>query len=468
MKSFSRATPSIARRLLWALLLAYLLVWAAIVGLCYFGLYATGSGEFDRQMSSLAQVMDDVVADETLSLTPALRGISIELTDEGRRVGIDRGYLGFQIHDAAGALLARGGGDAPELKTDDRRAGFFNSDASGLAYRVHRHWSPDHARRIDVTQAISARGQILNVALSSPLAMVQLLAGFPLLLLPMWLAVRSGLAPLHGLTQTLAARPPGNLDPISIPLPYRELTPVVTELNSTLSRLQSLLDRERAFLADAAHELRTPLAVMTAQLDTLKQADSSADSRRAVKRLELGLERSVRLVNQLLALARLDAEVAPRFEAVDLADLARDCLALYSAAAGERGMELSYHGADSLVVPSLGHEFETVMHNLISNSIRFGQTGGHVEVTLNLRAGHECTLEVADDGPGLSPEDRAHVFLRFWRSPSHEQQTTGSGLGLAIVQAAAQRLGGRLRLDDGLNGRGLTVTLMWSAPQDTR
>ena len=115
-------------------------------------------------------------------------------------------------------------------------------------------------------------------------------------------------------------------------------------------------------------------------------------------------------------------------------------------------------------MPSLAHEFETVMHNLISNSIRFSQAGGHVEVTLNLHAGNECTLKVADDGPGLSPEDRAHVFLRFWRSPKHEHQTVGSGLGLAIVQAAAQRLGGHLRLDEGLNGRGLAVTLTWSPP----
>lgn len=465
-------TPSITRRLLLALLVAYVLAWGTMLVLAHISMVATGSGEFDKEMRSVGEVVEQVLADATLPTDAALHGAALKIAADGQRVGAEGGYLGFQVHDAAGRLVARGGSEAAPL-ADDGRQGFFVVGEGPDAQHVYRRWTADHARRIDVQQSVAARDQVLGAGLSSAVTVAQLLIGFPVLLLPVWFAVRTGLRPLLGLSQDLAARSPADLQPVRVAQPYRELRPVVDELNGTLARLQALLQRERAFLADAAHELRTPLAVIAAQCDTLKRSRDAAERDAATQRLERGVARSMRLVNQLLALARLEAGVEQRLERIDLADVARDCLALHADEAQARGIELGYAGPDSLPVHSPGHAVETVLHNLVGNAIRYGRPDGRVEVSLAMPAdgSGECVLEVSDDGPGIAPAERGHVFERFRRGAAATSASngSGSGLGLAIVQAAARQLGARIELGDGLSDdtqagssrHGLSVTLRW-------
>lgn len=465
-------SPSITRRLLLALLVAYMLAWGTMLVLAHISMVATGSGEFDKEMRSVGEVVEQVLADPTLPAGTALHGAALKIAADGQRVGADGGYLGFQVHDATGRLIERGGSEAAPL-ADDGREGFFVVGDGPAAQHVYRRWTADHTRRIDVQQSVAARDQVLGAGLSSAVTVAQLLIGFPVLLLPVWLAVRTGLRPLLSLSQDLAMRSPADLQPVRVAQPYRELRPVVDELNGTLARLQTLLQRERAFLADAAHELRTPLAVIAAQCDTLKRSRDDAERDAAAQRLERGVARSMRLVNQLLALARLEAGVEQRLERVDLADVARDCLALHADEAQARGIELGYAGPDSLPVHSPGHAVETVLHNLVGNAIRYGRPDGHVEVRLTAPEGRdgECVLEVSDDGPGIAPAERAQVFERFRRgaAAASASNASGSGLGLAIVQAAARQLGARIELGDGLHDdtqheaapRGLSVTLRW-------
>ena len=463
-------TPSITRRLMVALLGAYVLAWGAMLVLSHIGMSATGSGEFDKEMQSVGEVVERVVADTALPADAALHGVALKIAADGQRVGAERGYLAFRVHDAAGRLLAQGGSDVPAL-ADDGRLGFFMVGEGQAAQHVYRRWTADRARRIDVQQSVAARDQVLGVGLSSAVTVAQLLIGFPVLLLPVWLAVRTGLRPLLSLSQDLAARSPADLQPVRVAQPYRELRPVVDELNGTLARLQALLLRERAFLADAAHELRTPLAVIAAQCDTLKRSRDADERDAAAERLERGLARSMRLVNQLLALARLEAGVEHRMERIDLADVARDCLAMHADEAQARGIELGYAGPDSLPIDSPGHAVETVLHNLIGNAIRYGRPEGRVEVSLMLRDDGDCVLDVSDDGPGIAVADRAHVFERFRRGTASATAASGSGsgsgLGLAIVQAATQQMGALIELKDGLQdgtgGPGLSVTLRWRA-----
>jgi signal transduction histidine kinase len=458
--------PSITRRLMLALLLAYVLAWGAMLVLAHISMVATGSGEFDKDMRSVGEVVEQVLADAALPMDAALRGVALKIAADGQRVGAEAGYLGFRVYDAAGRLLARGGSEAAPLP-DDGRSGFFVVGDGSDAQHVYRHWTADHARRIDVQQSVSARNQVLGAGLSSAVTVAQLLVGFPVLLLPVWLAVRTGLRPLLQLSQDLAARQPADLRPVVVPRTYRELRPVVDELNGTLARLQALLQRERAFLADAAHELRTPLAVIAAQADTLKRSRDADEREAAAQRLERGLARAMRLVNQLLALARLEAGVEHRMERIDLADVARDCLALHADEAQARQIELGYAGPDSLPLDSPGHALETVLHNLIGNAIRYGRTPGRVDVTLTRHDDGDCVLDVSDDGPGIAPDDRAHVFERFRRGAASATAASGSGLGLAIVQAAARQLGAHIELKEGLRndagGHGLSVTLRWRA-----
>ena len=452
--------PSIARRLFVALLLAYVLMWLVAVAIAASGLYSTGSGDFDREMTGVAQVIDTIAADPSLPLEAVLQGLALKLAEDGRRASVPGAHLGFQVHDGSGALIAQGGADAPTLAEDTVR-GFFEFEAGDRSWRVLRQVSANGTRRIDVTQALEVRARIMHAVLLNKLTLVQLLIGFPFLCLPIWLAVRTGLAPLLRLSQALSARQPGELEPIRMDLPYRELVPLIDALNATLSRLSELLHRERAFLADAAHELRTPLAVISAQYDTLRKAPNGDQREEAMLRLSLGVARSVRLVNQLLALARLEADVEGRQSHFNLADLIRDCLTMHASAAAERGIELSYHGCDSLVTYCPAHAVEMIVHNLVSNAIRHGRAGGQVEVVLATNGDDEYLISVSDDGPGISVEEHQHVFERFWRGTASAVQTPGSGLGMAIVLAASRQLGGRIELEVGVKGEGLKVALTW-------
>lgn len=288
-----------------------------------------------------------------------------------------------------------------------------------------------------------------------------LLVAFPLVLLPVWLAVHTGLRPLRQLSRELAQRQGGNLEPLAVTAPHAELAPVVRELNATLARLRALLQRERNFLADAAHELRTPLAVIGAQRDLLQHSDSAEERRAAAARLDVGIARAGRLVGQLLALARFDADLAHDSVALDLADIARDCLAAHAALAAERGIDLSYAGPDQL--PSHGplQVFESITDNLVGNAIRYGRAGGRVELRLSRQDG--CLrLEVRDDGPGIAPSLRDTLFERFVRGP--DTGASGSGLGLAVVRSAARRVGAQVEVGAGMGGQGVSFSVQWEPP----
>jgi len=452
---------SVTRRLVVALLLAYVLTWGAMVVISDFSLSAVGSGEFDKEMEGVGGVVAQALEDPARPAEAVLRGLALKIVADGARVGAEGGFEAFHVHDAAGRLLVEGGRPLPAL-SDDGRNGFFQVGEGSARLHVYRRWAADGTRRIDVVQSAGTRAAMLRYGLSSPVTVAQLLIGFPMLLLPTWLAVRTGLRPLLRLSRELAGRPPGDLRPMKEDQPYRELRPVVRELNETLARLQALLQRERAFLADAAHELRTPLAVIAAQCDTLKQSADAAACALAAQRLERGLARAMRLVNQLLALARLEADVEHRREPVDVADVVRDCLAMHADAAQARDIELAYAGPDRLPMVSVEHALESVLHNLIGNAIRYGRPGGQVEVRLRQQDDGVCVLDVADDGPGIALEDRARMFERFRRGES-SGSLTGTGLGLAIVQAAARQLDARIEVAGGLGGTGLRVSLHWEA-----
>jgi two-component system sensor histidine kinase QseC len=458
--------PSIARRLMGTLLLAYALVWVVLVLMGRAEMFAAEQGNFDLEMVSLGNAVARVLDGEpdATAAQAALRGMSIKVQSDAQvmheTLGFPTQYMAFQVHDAQGALVARGGSDSAALPVAGGADGFFDTAHGGERHRVFRRWSADRSRRIDILQSQATRQQSFAAMIFSQRTLVQVVVGLVLLLLPVGLAVHTGLRPLRQLSLDLAARKPSDLQPIGVLPVYRELIPVVLELNGTLGRLQALLLRERAFLADAAHELRTPLAVVAAQCDTLMRTQDAPQREAAARRLGSGLARAMRLVNQLLALARLEADVDDGAAAADLANLARDGLAMYAGEALSRNIELGYAGPDSLRVPSPGHAFESVVANLVANAVRYGREGGRVELTLARRGG-EVNLVVRDDGPGIAPADREHVFQRFRRGAA--AGATGSGLGLAIVKAAARQMGGRIELAAGLDGRGLAVSLTWRA-----
>jgi two-component system, OmpR family, sensor histidine kinase QseC len=453
--------PSIVRRMTVALLIACGLVWVAVYLVVRVELSEDTLGSFDKEVRAVAVAAALAAAgqDDPRKIELALTGLDGYIAGQEREHDMHRGFVAFRLFDSDGRVVASGGAGPEQWPLADARSGFYEHSVGGQSYRMHRSATADGRYRIEVAQSHASRQATLDRMAFSFEGLLPVLFGFPLLLLPVWLAVHTGLSPLRRLATELASRHPADLTPIRAPLVYRELAPLARELNGALARLATMLQRERDFLADAAHQLRTPLALIGAQCDTLQQAQSEVEREAALRRLQGGLVRAGRLVNQLLALARLEADVEDTPSDTDLADEARDGMAAHAGQARALGIELSYVGPDNLKRRCPGHAFEAIVDNLVGNAVRYGRPGGQVQLRLSESDLGVVQLQVSDDGPGIAPSERDHVFERFRRGA--DVSATGSGLGLAIVKAAARQLGARIELAPGLGGHGVAFGVTW-------
>jgi signal transduction histidine kinase len=268
-----------------------------------------------------------------------------------------------------------------------------------------------------------------------------------------WFAAQRGFRPLTVLARRLAQRRPGELAPVEAGRLYAETAPVLNEINSLLAREEQRLQAERGFLADAAHELRTPLAAINAQAHVVMAA-IDPDSRRAARReLEKGIGRVSHLLSQLLTLARWElVATATLSENVDIAELCRQRLAALSPLARARAINLAFEGPRALFARVSQGALISVVDNLVDNAIRYTPEGGHVEVTLS-QYEDGIGLLVRDDGPGISQSDRERVFERFVRLSTGPE--VGTGLGLAIVKRVLASQSATVRFVEGLSSKGV-------------
>lgn len=284
-----------------------------------------------------------------------------------------------------------------------------------------------------------------------------------LLLLPVMIAfaawiVGRGLGPLRAVTAEVQRRDVNSLSPLAVDALPLEIAPLVHELNRLLSRLQTSISAQRDFIADAAHELRSPLTALRLQMQLLDRAPDLEAQRQARERLGAAVERSIHLVEQLLVLARSDhADVGAVPTPVDLAHVAAEAIADSSVLADSRRIEVSLDAGQASRVTGDREALRALARNLIDNAVRYTPPGGAVRVRCAAAAGR-TTLVVADNGPGIPAADRARVFDRFYRQPS--ATAGGSGLGLAIVAAIARRHAAELTLADAPGG-GLEVTVQF-------
>lgn len=285
---------------------------------------------------------------------------------------------------------------------------------------------------------------------------LNIVVAFPLVFIPVWIAVVRGLRPLRQLSDSLAARGADELSPVGIDPKYDELKPLVGALDSLLLQLKGKISREHAFVHDAAHELRTPIAVISAQAHVLGMASGAQERLAAERQMDLAIARAAHLIHQLLDLARLDARPAPQAAVIDVAQLVRTDLAQRVQAARARQLDLSLEASDALPFAVEPQVFRSVLHNFVDNAIRYVQPGGRVVVELQLRDGG-LRLSVADDGPGIAQQEQALVFERFYRGAANE--VPGAGLGLAIARQAAASMKGEIALLPGLDGRGCCFVL---------
>jgi len=276
-------------------------------------------------------------------------------------------------------------------------------------------------------------------------------------------AAKRGIRPLKQMATSVSQRRLGELEPIDDQIGYEETAPLVAAFNELLAREARRLDAERGFLADAAHELRTPIAALTASVHQVIAASDDTARRAAAIRLDQGAARISHLLSQLLMTARIDASpVFSNLEIIDAAELLRQRLATLVPAARRKGITLSLDAPESAAVQANVLAFDSIVENLVDNAIRYTPEGGAVSVMLR-HSGSTVELNINDSGPGIAPELYNAVFERFFRIPGSETQ--GSGLGLAIVRRLAEALGSSVQLRPGLDGRGLSVALsLRSAP----
>ena len=233
---------------------------------------------------------------------------------------------------------------------------------------------------------------------------------------------------------------------------HRELKPLTQALDTLFRKLREKIDRERGFVQDAAHELRTPLAVITAQAHVLARSQDSGERGAAHENLNHAISRASHLARQLLVLASLDDAQQRSVRRIDVAQAVRQLLAQAAPAAMERGIDLSLEAPDTLWCAIDEPALESIVFNLVDNAVRYGKPAGAVAVRLD---GDEegLELQVRDDGPGIAPGELELVFERFYRGVGHDMP--GSGLGLSIVRQAAARMKGHVMVTKGVKGAGV-------------
>lgn len=397
----------------------------------------------DSQMNQLARSL--------MQVPQAAAGSTADLPPAG---GAESSNNGFAIWDKHGTLLLadRYGREIPFQTA----SGFHNNRAAwqGSAWRYLYLHDEHSGRTVAVSQRLKERLSTLTNALWVQLALTFL--SLPLLLWLIARGIRRGLTPLDLLAGELAARNAQSLQPVSEQVPAETL-PLVQSLNALLARVAESLAREQRFTADAAHELRSPLAALKVQAEVLAMSSDEAEQQHHLGNIHESIDRANRLTEQLLTLARLDPmQALPDAQPIDWQRIGHQALQSVNLQAREKRVQLKLECACGFgqVFPPLGNEvlLQLMLRNLLDNAIRYSPPNSHVTLTLDANG-----LSVCDEGPGIAAEHLPRIRERFYRPPGQSQQ--GSGLGLSIVERIADLHGLRLDLANA-DERGLCVHMI--------
>jgi two-component system sensor histidine kinase QseC len=361
--------------------------------------------------------------------------------------------VAFQVWER-GRTLVLHSVSAPNTRLSDTQEGFSDSRVDGKSWRVFSAWDNSHHFLIQVGERHKLRDELAETVAKNLLR--PLLFTLPVLGLLIWLGVARSLLPLQSLSDQVAQRRADNLTSLNDSAVPTEVVPLVNGLNQLFVRLRESLDKERRFTADAAHELRTPLAAIMTQAQVARAAAGEAERQRALDNVVLGCTRAAHLVDQLLTLARLEPEQLQPIESCDLRALAVEIISALAPAAIQKNIELQLAEGAAVQAPGVATLLGILLRNLIDNAIRYSPSGSHVRVTVESRDG-KAKVSVVDQGPGIPAETQPLVWERFFRVLGSEQ--TGSGLGLSIVKRIADLHHATITLTAGEYGKGLCATV---------
>ncbi|MEG1834161.1 MAG: ATP-binding protein [Burkholderiaceae bacterium] len=322
------------------------------------------------------------------------------------------------------------------------RKGLRTLDLDDHTWRAYERELPG-GDRLRVRQRTELRDEIALAAGERTLA--PLLAMIPLLILVVMLVVRNTFKPVVALARQLDRASASHPEPLPQTDVPREIAPFVASINGLLLRVSDTMERQRRFVADAAHELRSPVTALSLQAENLEQAEMSAAARERFLPLKQGLARTRALLEQLLTMARAQAESGAVAQVTELDRVVREVVRDLYPQAEAKGIDLGVERIEPVRVRGGAFELATLMRNAIDNAIRYSPAGARVDVSVYAAAA-QAVFQVVDGGPGIDPGERTRVFDPFYRIAGSGEQ--GSGLGLSIVRGLADRLGGQVSLSD--------------------
>ena len=453
-----KALDSLRSRLLASLFVVIAAVWTAWFGLQALQMSQDQTGRWDQSLRAIGQQMllsmpagsEDMTAANRYRLPAGIRPHESSAPD-----------LAYQVWTRSGhpVMLSSGAPRTAFLAVQQVEAeALAQVIVDGIEWRVYALWDEQRSLQVQVAkpqgQLDAELGSWLRASLGTALLLMATLGAVT------WWTVRWSLRPTDVVGEAIMRRQALDLRPLPVSGLPRELQPLVNAFNDLLARMEVSLHAERRFLADAAHEMRTPLAALMAQAQLALTATSAEESRTALIPLIGGIQRSARLTEQMLDLARVDAgdrESRPPAQAIhELVDLLVHDFDAMALAAGQR-LRLHTEPCEArLGIDAVG----ILVRNLVDNALRYSGPGATVDVECRPETSGDRTttvLRVRDNGPGVPPADRHRILDRFYRVPGSGHQ--GSGIGLSLVARVAELSGATIELGSGLDSRGLGVTV---------
>ncbi|WP_402719353.1 ATP-binding protein [Janthinobacterium rivuli] len=442
--------PTLVRRLMVAQMLMLTVLWSLAVAY----VLVEGAGEASNVTRGVLHAIVSVA--DNLAEQPQRQEQSLRAIDEALREEFEMG----QVPELAPRILVWREGKlvykSPDAPSGIRSAGPEQMEVVYIKGQAWRSRSlAEGTTRVTVLE-VGGAWQFFITINSRGYYLLPLLISLPFLLVPAWLSIRLAMRPWRKVAQEVAARGPQDLRPLAFKPPHGELAALVDNINALLQRVDASAARERSFIADATHELRTPLAAMRVNVEALQGQAHDARQQELLDGIVNSGNRAARLVGQLLQLTRSEVQAGggelPRRQALDT--LLQDRLAALSGLAQACDIELELQASVSLSVAGQRESLVSLIDNLVENAIKYSPRGSSVTVSLHAERG-QAVLHVADQGPGIAPALYDRVFDRFFRAP--QQAQPGSGLGLSIVASVVRQHGGTIQLHRGNGGLGLLV-----------
>ncbi len=448
--------PSIRRKLLFLVLGTISVSWIVVGIFVYYSAQHESEEVYDAQLVQSAKILASLVRHEI----EEAHQLQIDVNDFFPVIHKYETKISFSIYYKDGTLMARSSSYVLPPPKNIQTSGFKTVQLeSGEIWYTYNLKDPQTSMLVQTAQHHYVREEM--IAYISHSVLIVMLISLPFVAALVWLSISHGLKPLLQLADTISKRSADQLEPITLESSPQETLPMINALNSLFERLLQAFEKERRFTADAAHELRTPLAGIKTQAQVALRSTETLQRQQAINQIITGVERTTNLVNQLLILARVDAEQHITKVDFDLKQSCADVIAEQASSAFDKQINISLQSETSASIINGNEELIRIMtSNLINNAIRYTPKGGRIIVSITESDSRQTILHIKDSGPGIPKPLQTEIFNRFKRG--EHPDISGSGLGLSIVLRIAELHQAKIDLDTGLENRGLGIKVIFS------